>query len=762
MKKKILTALLAGFVLWQCGSVGLNENVVYADEVNDYGTVVETGNCGATESDNVIWTIYDKEDDGVADTLLISGSGDMQEWGSNLWSEWSASISEVILQEGITRIGGYSFKGFNRLRSVNIPNTVNSIGIYAFSNCNTLSNVEMEESKTTPLTMESVVFNQCSILKKVIIPRYINSIGSGVFRQCPEELEVWGYNNSYMDMYCVMNEVSFVSIGEVLPYIYEEGECGENAKWKFETSGTLRISGTGKIWDYLSRVGDRNYAPWGDYKDVIKKIEIEEGITRIGTASFIYCKNVEEVQFPESVTEVGEDAFQRCYKINFELPSKLERIGEGAFASCNTVLEIELGENIAYIGNSAFGGCEKINSVKIYAQYIDFGTNIFYGCNALNVIYGYEGSDAEFIALNNEKNYIVMCRNHNIVIDSAIDATCHNDGKTEGSHCSVCGEVIVIQSIVPATGHTEVVDEAVEATCTEKGFLEGKHCSICGEVTKTQEEVPALGHTVVIDKAVEATETSSGLTEGSHCSVCNTVLVAQKVIPMLEKQPTTEAPTTEAPTTEGPSTEAPSTEKPSDTTGITPTKGTKVDVDNVTYKVTKAGSTGATVEYVAPKNTSSTTIKIPATVPVNGVTCKVTSIAANAFKNNKKIKKVVIGSNVTSIGSNAFSGCTKLTTVTIGKNVTSIGKKAFYKCTALKKITIPAKVTKIGTQAFAGDKKLKTIVIKTTKLSTAKIGKNAFKGIYSKATIKVPKSKLKAYKTMLIKRGVSKKATIKK
>ena len=58
--------------------------------------------------------------------------------------------------------------------------------------------------------------------------------------------------------------------------------------------------------------------------------------------------------------------------------------------------------------------------------------------------------------------------------------------------------------------------------------------------------------------------------------------------------------------------------------------------------------------------------------------------------------------------------------------------------------------------------KLKSIVIKTTKLTTKNVGKNAFKGIYKKATIKVPAKKLKAYKTLLIKKGAPKTAKIKK
>ena len=128
------------------------------------------------------------------------------------------------------------------------------------------------------------------------------------------------------------------------------------------------------------------------------------------------------------------------------------------------------------------------------------------------------------------KQEVVPVKAHTEVVDKAVEPTCTETGLTEGKHCSVCSTVIVAQDTVPAKGHTEVIDAAVEATCTETGLTEGKHCSVCEEVIVAQDTVAAKGHTEVIDEAVEPTYSETGLTEGSHCSVCNEVLKAQETI----------------------------------------------------------------------------------------------------------------------------------------------------------------------------------------------------------------------------------------
>jgi len=148
---------------------------------------------------------------------------------------------------------------------------------------------------------------------------------------------------------------------------------------------------------------------------------------------------------------------------------------------------------------------------------------------------------------------------HTEVVDEAVAPTCTETGLTEGSHCSVCSEILTAQEVVDALGHspiadancteasicsvcgetvadalghTPAVDAAVAPTCTVNGLTEGSHCSVCGEVLTAQEVVPATGHTEVIDAAVEATCKATGLTEGSHCGVCGVTILAQVITPL--------------------------------------------------------------------------------------------------------------------------------------------------------------------------------------------------------------------------------------
>lgn len=182
-------------------------------------------------------------------------------------------------------------------------------------------------------------------------------------------------------------------------------------------------------------------------------------------------------------------------------------------------------------------------------------------------------------------------------------------------------------------------------------------------------------------------------------------------------------------------------------------------VSGGTYKVAKDG---VSVEYTKPINANKENVRIPNTVKIKGVVCKVKAIAANAFKDNKNLSKITIGDKIITIGKNAFSGCKKLSKITGGKNIVTINSNAFYKCTALTSVTISSSMKLIGKQSFYGCKNLKEITIKSKRLTSKTIGNNAFKGTHRRPTVKAPKKNANIYDKLLKSKGKSSKTKIQK
>ena len=153
-------------------------------------------------------------------------------------------------------------------------------------------------------------------------------------------------------------------------------------------------------------------------------------------------------------------------------------------------------------------------------------------------------------------------------------------------------------------------------------------------------------------------------------------------------------------------------------------------VGNLKYRVTA----NQVVTCYGTTNSRVTKISIPSTVRYNGITYRVTSIWANAFKKKSR-----------------------LTTVSIGHNVSVIGKNAFYKCKKLKKVTIGTGLTQINPGAFRGVKKGCTITIRSLKLKKVygRIDQST-----SRMTVRVPKKKYAAYRKLLRKKSST--VTIKK
>lgn len=627
------------------------------------------------------------------------------------------TIPSEIDGKAVTSIGKMCFEGHTGVTSVVISEGITSIAYRAFYDCTNLTSITIPDSVTS---IQEYVFYGCSSLSSITIPDSVTSVGNGCFGYCSQ----------------------------------------------------------------------------------LTSVKLPEGITSLGVSFFHSCYRLKSITIPNSVTYIGMSCFVDSGLEYVTIPSKVSSINSGIFTNCLYLKNVVYPENCnvskAEIGEGVTKVTYKVEDDKVTITGITPGTRRYEFVQPAEIS-GYTDIEvpAEYQqyvhtthsispATCTKSAYCTVCRaefgeplGHSPSADYVHDdtdhwKTCANDETeqldkephdispatcTESAYCTACGAEF-----------GEPSEHNIRpATCTKSAF-----CTACGA-----EFGESLGHKPSADYTHDDT---------NHWKTCANDQTEQldKAAHTFNSGVVTVYPTVTQKGTKTYTCTVCGAVKVEDIAALgLPAKGSTVTVSGALYVVTKSDAANGTVQYRKPVSGGATSVTIPPVVTVNDVSYKVTSIAKNAFKDNRKITKVTIGSNVSDIGSNAFYNCTKLTKVTIGRNVktvgtsafsgcrklktvsmganvTTINAKAFYKCIALTKITIPAKVNKIGKEAFYGCKKLKTVTIKTKKLTSKNVGSKAFKGIHSRAVIKVPKSRLASYKKILKAKGIGSKVKVKK
>ena len=303
-------------------------------------TIVASGACG----DNLTWKLDDKG------TLTISGKGAMTEWvysDSAPWKTYSNTINKVVIQPGVTSIGGYAFSECKNLTSITIPEGVTSIGIGAFWKCFDLTSITIPEGVTR---IGGSAFEGCSSLTNITIPKSVTSIGGYAFSEC--------------------KNLTSITIPEGVTSI-EDGV--------FSGCGLRSIT----IPKGVTSIGRYAFQECSS----LTSITIPEGVTSIGIGAFSGCLDLMSITIPEGVTRIGSRAFEGCSSLtNITIPEGVTSIEDWAFSGCSSLMSITIPEGVTIIGAEAFRGCSSLKSITIPEGVTSIGAGAFRGCSSLTSI----------------------------------------------------------------------------------------------------------------------------------------------------------------------------------------------------------------------------------------------------------------------------------------------------------------------------------------------------------------------------------------
>ena len=286
------------------------------------------------------------------------------------------SLTSINLPNSVTSIGEWAFYECRSLTSINIPHSVTSIGNSAFSWCDSLTSINIPNSVTT---IGDEAFYECKSLTSINIPDSVTSIGDGAFDECSSLASI-----NIPDSVTSIGNAAFSKCESLtninIPDSVIKMEGNPFASWH----GSLSIESKSFIYenDVLFNADKTIIIA---YRADDESYNIPNTVTSIGNAAFYECKSLTSINIPDSVTNIGRSAFGWCESLtSVNIPNSVTSIGNEAFRRCESLTSINIPDSVTSIGDEAFYECYLLTSINIPDSVTSIGFHAFYGCWGLN------------------------------------------------------------------------------------------------------------------------------------------------------------------------------------------------------------------------------------------------------------------------------------------------------------------------------------------------------------------------------------------
>ena len=279
-------------------------------------------------------------------TYSVTSIGDEAFQGRN--------ITSIELPNSLVSIGVLVFEGCDGLTSIDFPDGLTSIGYQAFFGCSKLTSVTFNDGLKS---IGDMAFYACERLTSIDLPDGLTYLGGGAFSDCYNLTSV-----NLPDSLTCIDDVVFYSCQSLTSMDVPDGVTSIGDMAFYHCSSLTSID----LPESLTSIGEEAFYSCG-----LTSIDLPDGLTIIGDRAFYWCSHLTSIDLPDGLTSIGDGTFYGCYGLtSIDLPDGLTSIGEEAFYKCGTNLptltSIDLPDGLTSIGYRAFYGCTKLTD--IYSQ----------------------------------------------------------------------------------------------------------------------------------------------------------------------------------------------------------------------------------------------------------------------------------------------------------------------------------------------------------------------------------------------------------